>query len=287
MNAIAEYNFSNLRDKVSGLTEALVGNGMELGDLQRMLMTETGQLAGRMGDVVGPKTKDDATRKIDRDINRHLTTLPRYSIFTEDAQHESSKYSEFTWLTAGPNFLLGINDEDNQLNANGEDAYKMLRVAQKGMDRGDAYQKLGRRGKQAVMRLNKVRVSQAALKFVRAKIAGKTGELRAAFYSIAARYVPSKRIPAWIRAKFPQVEASGKSSFNEANLRHQEFASLEFTIRAPGVTENPGLVQKLNGAIEQSAHILAAKTEKILAGFTYDWNTGQVFRRRANDFSDN
>lgn len=287
MNAIAEYDFSNLRDKVSGFTEALLGNGAELGDLQRMLMTETGQLAGRMGDAVGPKTKDDAQRKIDRDVNRHLTSLPRYSVFTDEDQRNSSKYAEFTWLTAGPNYLLGINDEDNQLGASGEDAYKMLRVAQKGRDRGDAYQKLGRRGKQAVMRLNKVRVSAAALKFVRAKLAGKSGELRAAFYAIAARYVPSKRIPAWIRAKFPQVEASGKSSFNESNLRVKEFASLEFTIRAPGVTSNPGLVQKFNGALEQSAHILAAKTDKILAGFKYDWETGKVFRRRSDDFSDN
>jgi hypothetical protein len=286
MIANAEYDFSQLTKNVSGLTGALLGRGAQPGDLQKVLTTELGQLAGRCGDAVGPKTQAKAMKAIDRDIKSQLTILPRYSNLDEDQQYSST--ADFTWLSAGPNFLLGINDEDNQPGMSGADALKVLRAGQKSIPRGNAYQALGQRGKQYVLRLNRVRVSAASMNYVRATLREKTGQLRAAFYRVAVKYVPTKHVPDWIARKFSVVEANGKSSDRESGMGTPE-AFIEFTVRAPGVASNVNITAKISGAVQKTNYIVREKLAKILRGYKYDWETGKVFRSSTddNDFGQN
>ena len=66
------------------------------------------------------------------------------------------------------------------------------------------------------------------------------------------------------------------------------FAFIESTTRAPGVQSNPALVAKIQAAMENRSEKVFAKLKKVVAGFKYDWETGKVFRQRAdNDFGDN
>lgn len=264
-----------LQHKSADLIEALIGQGASGGDILAATRTEMGQMMGRVGDAVGPRTKDAQNKKIEREVKRQLTILPQRSNLDE---MESEKYAEFTWLYAAPTVLFGINDEDKQRGASTEAAFQMFRAGQHGRDRGDAYVPLGRRGKQKVMRLNRVQVSKAAFKGVVDILRNKQGQLRAACYRIAAHYVPTKRVPAWLRDKFATVEANGKSQIQETIL--DAHGNITAIIKSPGVQSNDRLVEKFRGAIKKSQYILEEKTRKILRGYKYAWETGQVFRQR-------
>lgn len=275
----ASYNFDVFAEKLSGLVGALSGRG---GDAARVLATETGQLAGRIGDTLGPKTREKAFARIDRDIKQHLTIFPLYSNLDEDQQYSST--SDFTWLESGPNFLLGINDEDNQVRASGADALLMLRAGQKSKSRGNAYEYLGKRGHQSVQRLNRIRVSQTAFRAVQRDLRDRVGELRASFYRVALHFVPSKKVPAWILGKIERVEAKGKSALDDSGLSNPLGPVITFTVRAPGVVSNPRIEANISGAIQASSKILASKLRKVLAGYAYQWKTGQVFRAQESAF---
>lgn len=250
----------------------LFGRGASEGEAQQVLRTETGQLAGRMGDAVGPKSQSAAMKKVDREIKGHLAMFPR----SVNLNQESESYADFTWLYASPNALVGINDEDNQIKASGEEAYEMLRAGQHATPRGNSYVEIGQRGKQKIMRQNRVRVSAAAFNTVRRIIAEKTGQLRAACYRIAKLYVPSKRVPAWIESKFNAVEANGKSRVGESLMNTPE-ASIEFAITSAGVNSNPYLVAKIQGAIKGASISIKSKLDKISKGAKYIYETGQVY----------
>ena len=268
-----EYNFSLLSEKISALMGAVGG------DSKRALMTETGQLAGRIGDAIGPATLDKARKRVERDIKEVLTIFPMYSNLDEEQQYSST--SDFTWLAAGARSLMGINDEDNQVNASGKEALELLRAGQANPRTGGRYEILGQRGKQSVQRVNRVRVSKAAYNYVRNSIIQKTGELRACFYRVALHYVPTRRMPGWIMARIEQVQANGKSTLNEAALGSPMEPFIEFTVRAPGVVSNPQLAAKINGGIKGALASLTSKLKKILAGQAYNFNTGAVFRPTA------
>ena len=271
----AEYDASVLTRRMGELAGMLFGNGATEGQMQQVLKAETGQLAGRMGDAAGPSTQAQAMKKIDQEIKGQLAVLPG----PMNLNQESESYSDFTWLYASSNALLGINDEDNQVRASGVEAYEMFRAGQNSVPRGNRYVELGFRnlGGQRIMRLNRVRVSLSSFNAVRKIIAEKTGQLRAACYLVAKTYVPSKRVPAWIEKKFGMVAENGKSRTSEALMGTPE-ASIEFAITSAGVIRNPRLAAKLQGAIAASAESIRAKLVKVAKGAKYVFETGQVYQ---------
>lgn len=287
----AEYDISNLIEKISGLTGILLGRGAQPGDLQKVLMVQTGQLHAAIGDAIGPKTNEKAQRRIEFDMKRHLTTAPDHINSSWTPEKSESSYADFTWLTAGNGkngkFVLGINDEDLQMSANEATVLAMLRTGQRGADRGDAYQRLGQRGTSKksggtgrvnVMRLNRIKVSKPAFAAVRKNLFNLSGELRAAFYAVAINYAPKISIPAWLKPKIEQVKLKGKSSFRDSLIAGDLQSFIESTIRAPGVTSNPALVAKIQGAIENRSQIVFASILKLISGYKYKFETGQTFR---------
>ena len=281
MNGVAEYDMTGLNDFVSGLTGAFFGESGEGGDGSKVLMVETGQLGGRIGDALGPKTKAAANKRIQADVKQQLSILPRYAVETQ----EGVKYADFTWLAHGGGFVMGINDEDNQVSATGAEALAMFRAGQRAGSRGKTIIGLGQRGHQSVLRLNRIRVSKSAMNYVALSIAEKTGELRAAFYRVAIQFT-RKRVPQWILQKVDQTIASGKSTLNDDQAGAGAEAFIEFGVRAPGVTGNAAITVKIQGAVERSKVMLAEKFRKVLAGYKYDWETGRVFRPRIQSLED-
>lgn len=270
-NTSVEYDMSELTRRVSLLTGMLCAKG---GQIEQVLKSETGQLAGRLGDAAGPKTLEAATKKLDNQIKGTLTILPLFSNLDESQSYSSR--ADFTWLYSWKGGIAGINDEDNQTGVSGEDALVMFSIGQK-TNRGKAWVDLGRRGGVKVMRLNRTRVSRSAFNFVRRTILEKTGQLRASFYCIAKKYVPTKSVPAWIIAKFDAVEANGKSRLNEMGLNGTPEQFIEFTISSKGVENNPFLVAKFQGAIKATSISIQAKLGKIGDGAKYVFETGQVY----------
>ena len=278
MIADLEYDFSRMNDFVSGLNGALMGSS---GDGNKLLKTEAGQLAWEISESIGPSNLAKATKRISWEMKRHLSTVPAYSTF-EDAERQGySSHSDFTWLTGGPRWLLGINDEDNQVKASGDEALKLLRVSQKSQDRGNAYVSLGtRRGKgtQKLLRLNRIRISKSAFLNVRKNILSRVGQARASFARTASILIPKKRIPPWVQAQFAAVESNGKTIFDDSKLNHPTEPSIAFGSRAKGVTSNPAMVNIIKNAINHRSYILFDKMKKILSGYKYDWETGRVFK---------
>lgn len=272
----AQYDMRGLNQLVSALSGALSGTAQD-GDLHRLLKTEAGQLAWDISEALGPSSADSAVAKAERDMKQFLTTRPAYSNLDEGQQYSS--YADFTWLQAGPQFLDGINDEDNQPGASAEDAKVFLRTGQKTGSRGNHYVELGRRGKQRIRRINRTRISKSAFKSVLGEIKNKIGTLRASFAFTASQLIPQKRIPNWIAKHFPS-HASGRAIFNDAGLSSPDAPYIEFGSTAAGVENNPVIVEAIRGKVERRKHILADKIKKVFAGYAYDWNTGRVFRRR-------
>lgn len=269
-----EYDISGLVDKTSKMIGALFGNGSTIGECQKALMVETGQLAGRMGDAAGPSTISGGMKAIDKEIKGHLSIIPEINL-TDDQQYSS--HGDFTWLYASPNALVGINDEDNFTKAGNEESLNVFLSSRKLQPRGNSYVEIGKRGKQRLMRINRVAVKRSQFNYVRKAMSDRVGQLRAAFYRIAKRYVPSKRVPGWVAKKFEAVEANGKSTLNESGLREGVESFIEFAIRSPGVVSNEILSSKFQGAIRGAQESIASKLNKIAKGAKYVFETGQVY----------
>ncbi len=284
---LPEVDLQGLSRLVSELNGALFGAGQD-GDIHRVLKTEAGQLAWEISNELGPKTKEKAEQRIYRDVKQFITDRPVYSNLSPGQQYSST--SDFTWLAAGPGFLLGIHDEDNQVGASGEGALSFVRSGQKSESRGYAYENIGSRGKnyhQNIVRLNRTRVSRSAFKSALRSIGVKLGLLRASFAYTASLLIPQKRIPGWIAAHFPSA-AQGRAIFNPEGLNNPLSPYLEFGSTARGVETNPRIAEKISGAVERRKYIAADKLKKVIAGYAYDWNTGKVFRRReANRLENN
>ena len=271
----AQYDISNLTAKVSALQGMIIGQGADEGQLAASLRSEMGQLGARIGKQIGPRDKSSATAKVTRDVKQHLAFLP----MAQNLNQESESYADFTWLYASQFALVGVNDEDLQLQASGEEAMAMLRVGQKTQHRGDAWQELGRRGKQHIMRRNRVIVSKSAFNQVVRSIMGKTGMLKAAFYYAAQKFAPNITVPAWIAAKMPAVEAADKATTREEGSGTPQ-GFVEMTVRGAGLASNEMLTQKISAAVRSTEISLQAKCRKILDGAKYVFETGQVYFER-------
>ena len=276
----AEYDISVLKERVSQLWGALFGRGAEPGQIEQVLKIETGQLAGRMGDAAGPTTYNSATKQVEKEMKKHLAFLPQGM----NLNQPSESHAEFTWLYASPKALVGINNDDNQQGVSGEEALSLFRSGQKLTPRGCTYEDFGRRTKngepskgfQHVVRINRVLVSKSAFKQAQRLVGEKAGQLRAACYAVAKKYVPSKRVPAWIEKKIPTVESNGKSKLQEGGMGTPE-AFIEMTIKSPGVVSNDRLAEKFQGAIKASQKSIEAKLKQLAKGAKYVWETGAVY----------
>jgi hypothetical protein len=259
-----------LESKISellGVLNGTIGNG----DLQAALKVEAGQCAWKIAEQLGPGSKAVAVKRLDREMMSYLTVKPA----KVNLNQESEIYADFTWLYASTFAVVGINDEDNQTSASASDALEMLRGSQKAVPRGTKYVEIGTRGKQHLMRLNRTRVSRSAFAGARHAIADRFGKSKAAWAATAMEYL-SRKFPQWIVNQVANVRANGKHVLNDAGLQN-ESPFIEFGSRAKGVESNPAIAAAINSGIRGSQETLKAKIQKLLAGYTYNWNTGQVF----------
>lgn len=284
---LEQADFSVLTEKISNLQGALLGRGASDGQLQMFLRAEAGQTAWDIAQALGPGSLGAATERLDKDMAGVFTVKPRYSIFEDPERQGYSSTADFTWLTAGPGYLQGINDEDDQRGASGEDALALYKSARGLASRGPAQEKLGQRGKQAIMRINRALISSAAWNSVRRSVREKFGQMKASFARPAAELIPSKRIPEWIRKQFGAVVANGKSIFVDQSRQSPAAGFVEIGSRAPGVVNNEKVNAKIKGAIRGRVAITKKKLENVLNGFAYDWNTGRVFRSPSDDDNSN
>lgn len=274
-----QYDMTQLGGKVSQLMGALLGRGASRGDLHNALRVEAGQCAWRIADALGPKTKEAAKQKVETNVQTFFASNEgKYSVFTEEAQSIGYAFPNTTWLTAGPNWLLGIDRHDVLPDISADEALRKYRTDQSQHSRGKAYIEIGRRGKQHIIRLNRRQVSKQTYRGMISVIAQKIGTSRAAFAATAeALLTVKKRIPAWVKDKIPEAIAKGKA-ITDLNKFFGLSPEITFGSRAPGVESNPWIQKKIQAGMIGTSASLTKKIEKVLNGHTYNWNTGQVFR---------
>jgi len=269
-----------LIEKQSNLVGALLGKGASSGDLQNLLRVETGQMAADTSRNMPPSALGKADKQMRKQVKSVLTTSPDHSIFVRENQHNSS-YPDFTWLTAGPKFLIGIKDEDNQLHATQADAIESYRagVGNRGMgNSGKSRINLGERGKQRIYQVNRILVSKSAMKGVMESIKSKFGQLKASFARTTNELLGTNSFPAWVTKQIPNVVSNGKSVFTDASRSSETEGFIVFGSRASGVVNNPAVNGKINSSIARRVYITKEKLAKILKGYSYDWNNGRVFK---------
>ena len=273
-----QYDTSELTRRVGLLSGMLLGNGATEGEMQKLLKRETGQLHARMGDAAGPSTQGKGMARLSREIQDHLAVLP-----AQTPQFEvSKKYDDFFWLYAAPNVLVGIAGHDYQMDASGESALAMLRASQHEAPRGVAWKPIGQRGVQTIVKLDRIKISATAMKYVWNTMKAEIGELRAAFYAVAKEYAPLKRIPVWVSDNFAKVESNGKTQHHEDGMG-TAVASIESKTTAPGVVSNDRLARKFRGAIVRTEKAVRYKLDQIGKGAKYVFETGQVYFPKGED----
>ena len=268
-----------LTQRLDALAEALYGRGSGDGEVQQALKAETGQLAGRIGDVIGPRTKTAATKRTSRDIKSSVAILMEGNL----EEMPGVKYADWTWLDASPRALTGIKNADYQVHLDGHAALDFFRGEQKKPSRGPIYKQIGIRGEQHIMQVDRGAISPKAYGFIFSDIMTKMGELAGAFYNVAVRYVPRKRVTAFVGSKMPQAEAKQKSRVEESGMSGMEPA-IEFTVDGKGLEGNPKLVAKIQLSVNGTAKSMEMKLQKLGRGAKYVFETGQVyFEKEADD----
>lgn len=288
----SEIDLDGLNKFNSSMLGALIGTGQgTMGDAQRFIATEAGQLAWDISQALGPKTLKAGKDKIAKAARAVFFPI-NVPVFTG----AKAGSGDMKWLFASQknnSMLVGADREDVQPNLAGaemQDAFK--RASRK---RGAAWQNLGtvtrysldksgrmrphysRRGTQHVFRINRIVVKPGALSALVKITSQKTGQLRASFGYAASQLVPSKRIPAWVAKHFP-TKANGRAIYNN-QLLAAENPYIEFGSSAKGVNSNPYIVDIIARTVARRKEIIRGKVKKIVQGYTYNWNTGQVFRQ--------
>lgn len=281
-----QFDLSGLNKFNAQLLGALIGtNQGGEGDAQRFLRAETGQLAWEISRQLGPKTIAQGTKAIERDARKVFFPLaiPMSQVFTGTQKGQG----EIRWLfgSSSRDYLVGADADDVQLELNSTALAAIRRRERR--DRGAIWRDIGSRkmnrfnisdrkqAHQHVIKIERTVVRKSSFNAYIRALKEKVGLMRASFAYTAALFVPSKPIPAWVKKHFT-TRAQGR-----AVLSYQlqgDVPNITFGSRAKGVASNPYIADKIARAIEKRKYILADKLKKIVRGYKYNWETGQVFR---------
>lgn len=267
-----EMDFDGLNQLISGLMGALIGSGQGAeGDASRLIKNEAAQLAWEIGNSVGPKTEEDGKKSVEDLVRRFLFPGPDQALPMEKQGADGS----IRWLSAGPRFLTVVKTEDIQTASSVDSLIDQMRKQEKEGGRGIAWVELKSRGKQHIMWIRRVVTTKEKYESVQKKLRLSMGKLRASFCYAAVKLGIKKRIPRFVERHI-ESQASGNAIFSDR--LDGESPYIEFGSRSKGVQSNPILVDKISRAIENRKYITIKKIQNVASGYTYNWNTGQVFK---------
>ena len=281
------YDMRELTGLISSLWFAIAGSGAEHGDMQSILKTEAGQLAWEISEQIGPKTLAEGNRKLEKDMRRTFFPLSagwdpaQASENATNPADRQGKTAGILWLfgykskKSGGYFLVGAHTRD--IVGNGTNLKPILYGDNS--RRGAAWGRVGGRGHQGVIILNRKIVTPGAYASLAASIRKQFGQMRASFARTAMELVPKKRIPAWVAAQIQASVANGKSLFNITGLNHPTEPFIEFGSRARGVESNPKIAEKIHNSTKARMKIVADKLKNVIDGYKYQWDTGQCYRQ--------
>jgi hypothetical protein len=248
-------------------------------DAKDLLLVEAGQMAWRIAQGIGPASAAKGNRGVERDVRSHLSAKPRRE-FKAGKQGQG----DMQWLYAGPEFLVGIERKNSRVGATAAEATRLYYQDKTAAPR-NAWTKIGGRGKQNVLKLDRIRVKLGVFKEVAKAIKANVGQAKASFAFTTAK-TTAKKIPLWISSHFSKIEGR-KAIFSLAGIHHPTAPAIVFGSRARGVISNPKMAEAISSGVRQSAKIVDKKVQNLLNGYAYDFKTGGVFRPKTSTFDRN
>lgn len=282
MNLEVQVDLKGLNEFQSQLFGALLGQGRAgNGDAQRFLKIETGQLAKEIAMQMGPKSLSKGEKKIKVETNRTFFTLePQVELFTGSR----AGGGDLQWLFAykyekvNGSGLVGVHRENMMPQLSVEDAKSIMRSYNKKQTKWD---RIGTRGKgdkhQGVYEILRIVTRPSVILGVVKGIKEKLGQMKASFAFTANELGSWNSPPAWVSKHFGGY-VNGKAVLNRSQETNTFNPFIEFGSRAKGVVSNDKINAAIVRAYQARCRISIKKLKKIIDGFTYDWNTGRVFR---------
>jgi hypothetical protein len=260
--------------RIAELQEALVGAG-EDGDLSTSIKGEGRLLAWEISTELGPRKKENGEHKVYLDAKKTFFPEPTKT-FPENKRNGKGGDSGLSWLYAGPDFIVGVPQENFQMGIS-ESAMRDQHKSLAEKVSGKAWSKIGKRGKQSVMKLNRIIVKREAFnRFIKSKQT-RVGRMRATF-AYAAYMLGQTRIPAWVSRHFDKVSADGRAIYDQSKLNDKVSPSLTFGSGAPGIENFEPMIES---AVETRLHKLTAKIQDIIHGYSKDWMAGRKITKKA------
>src|SRR5580765_6813712 len=122
---------------LNGLRHAMIGTGKD-GDLSKLVADETRLLSMEISKQVSPKNREVGERNVKRDVGHFLAAR-------EDTLESFEGHGDIRWISYGPQFITGIDPDDDWRHADNAAAMTLLSVERQS-ERGSRYIDLGVRG---------------------------------------------------------------------------------------------------------------------------------------------
>lgn len=227
----------------------------ELGMMPGVVVKDqAGLLMAELVRQEGPKDLATLERNIDRDVKKKFATMPAGAL---TASHRQGK--GFVWLLASPYSLTGVKPERFKLEANADSLKKLYYTEELAKQK---YSKIGRRGKQAVVELNRIVVRKGVLQQFKKLLKSAGGKLKASWALAWPTLQPKgRRPPKWVMR---HVGGKAKGGFING-LGFPGKATFTLISRATGV-EQPHSKIAVNKALTTRFHKMSADIKLYLKG---------------------
>lgn len=274
MTPTATIDLSGLNGLIYDFQDALIGAG-EDGDLPKTVKDQGRLLAWEASTQLGPKKESRGEAKVLADVKQTFAPGP-VEVFEFSKRQGAGGDSGLTWLYSGPDFLVGVPQENLQPAMSATTMRSKQRELNEQV-KGKAWTQIGKRGKQVVMKWNRIVVKRSAFESLLKMKNKRVGRMRATF-AYAAHRLGMDRIPRWISRHFETVAADGAAIYNDAKLNDRTAPSIEFGSSVPGI-EN--FTEQINNAVDRRFHLLTAKIQNIISGYAGDCSAGRRIKRKA------
>lgn len=263
----ATVDTSVLNARLLELQDALVASGGN-GDLSQVVADEARLLAWEIARQVGPRSVSSGTKKITRDVKRaYAAENPK---FLEGKKRDGEK---FDWVVATSEALVGFAKSDVRTGDSSSTLTEQMAADLKQHQGGNI--RLGKRGKQQVIRRNKVLISKPSLTGLIKLRSQRIGRLKASFAYTAAQ-LGQQRIPRWVSVHFDSLRSEGVAIYQGDKLRDPQSPQIVFGSGAYAVGKHATTVA---GAVITRAEKMAAKIQDIIHGYSQDWMAGRKIRK--------
>lgn len=267
----ASIDTSGLQFVLGGLQNALIGTG---GDVSTIIKDESKLLALEIAKHVGPKSKQQKTKSIPKEVGRVFMPKPAIN-WGAKKQGDGS----MIWLDAGPEFLTGIRRERYDIQINSIKSMYQAYLKAPNQTLGKKYSLIGMCGKQHVQEINRIMVKRGVFKEFVAFMIGHIGRMKASFFMTAKKIEPSLVAPQWIE-KHITGGKNPKNITDLSGLENLESPSVTFGSNAIGIGKFEGVIQS---SVKIREYKVAARLRLVLSGYSKDVAAGIRPRKHAKE----